>query len=203
MAYYGFLEGEDGFPRAKAAALKALELDRLRAFNENIIESLDDGLLVVDLNDRVLRWNHAFSTLYGVGRAEAIGRSLHEVFDPPFVEAVRAARRDAPGGSTLSRIPLAGRGAVEGTTRIVSVTVVPLRAVDDTNVSTVGTSQIIRPDGSTVAGLDADEAGALLEDVELRSGLTAGVVLGPWIQLGMLVAAALLVAAGVLSRRRR
>ena len=27
MAYYGFLEGEDGFPRAKAAALKALELD--------------------------------------------------------------------------------------------------------------------------------------------------------------------------------
>ncbi|MEJ6554356.1 apolipoprotein N-acyltransferase [Microbacterium esteraromaticum] len=71
------------------------------------------------------------------------------------------------------------------------------------NVSTVGTSQIIRPDGSTVAGLDADEAGALLEDVELRSGLTAGVVLGPWIQLGMLVAAALLTAAGVLSRRRR
>ena len=50
------------------------------------------------------------------------------------------------------------------------------------NVSTVGTSQVIRADGSTVAGLDAGEAGALLEDVELRSGLTAGVVLGPWIQ---------------------
>lgn len=50
------------------------------------------------------------------------------------------------------------------------------------NVSTVGTSQIIRPDGATVSSLDADEAGALLEDVELRSGLTAGVVLGPWIQ---------------------
>lgn len=50
------------------------------------------------------------------------------------------------------------------------------------NVSTVGTSQIIRPDGATVASLDADEAGALLEDVELRSGLTAGVILGPWVQ---------------------
>ncbi|GAB3599131.1 apolipoprotein N-acyltransferase [Microbacterium tumbae] len=50
------------------------------------------------------------------------------------------------------------------------------------NVSTVGTSQIIRPDGSTVVSLDADEAGAMLEDVELRSGLTAGVVLGPWVQ---------------------
>ena len=50
------------------------------------------------------------------------------------------------------------------------------------NVSTVGTSQIIRADGSTVTSLDADEAGAMLKDVELRSGLTAGVVLGPWIQ---------------------
>lgn len=50
------------------------------------------------------------------------------------------------------------------------------------NISTVGTSQIIRPDGSTVSSLDADEAGALLEDVELRSGLTGGVVVGPWLQ---------------------
>lgn len=70
------------------------------------------------------------------------------------------------------------------------------------NVSTVGTSQIIRPDGHTLAALDADEAGALLEDVELRSGLTAGVVLGPWIQLGMLAAPGLVVAAGLVSRRR-
>lgn len=50
------------------------------------------------------------------------------------------------------------------------------------NISTVGTSQIIRPDGATVTSLDADEAGAMLESVELRTGLTAGVVLGPWIQ---------------------
>lgn len=54
------------------------------------------------------------------------------------------------------------------------------------NVSTVGTSQVIRADGTTVTSLDAGEAGAMLEDVELRSGLTAGVVLGPWIQMVLL-----------------
>ena len=72
------------------------------------------------------------------------------------------------------------------------------------NISTVGTSQIIRFDGSTVSSLDTDEAGVLLEDVELRSGLTAGVVLGPWIQL-LLLAGGLgtVVVAGILSRRRR
>lgn len=50
------------------------------------------------------------------------------------------------------------------------------------NVSTVGTSQVIRADGSTVTSLDAGEAGAMLDDVELRTGLTAGVLLGPVIQ---------------------
>lgn len=50
------------------------------------------------------------------------------------------------------------------------------------NISTVGASQTIAPDGRTIAALDADEAGAMLEQVELRSGLTAGVVLGPWVQ---------------------
>jgi len=54
------------------------------------------------------------------------------------------------------------------------------------NVSTVGTSQVIRADGTTVTSLDAGEAGAMLEDVELRSGLTAGGVLGPWIQMVLL-----------------
>jgi apolipoprotein N-acyltransferase len=72
------------------------------------------------------------------------------------------------------------------------------------NISTVGTSQIMRPDGSTVATLNADEAGALLENVELRSGLTAGVLLGPWIQLALVVfGLGALVAAGAMAWRRR
>jgi apolipoprotein N-acyltransferase len=71
------------------------------------------------------------------------------------------------------------------------------------NVSTVGTSQVIAPDGSTVASLNADEAGALLEDVELRSGLTAGVVLGPWVQLLLVTGIGAVVAAGLVARRRR
>lgn len=50
------------------------------------------------------------------------------------------------------------------------------------NISTVGASQMISPSGETITALDADEAGAMLEDVELRSGLTAGVILSPWIE---------------------
>src|SRR3712207_2950595 len=76
--------------------LKALELDRMRAFNENVLESLDDGLLVLDLNDRVVRWNSSLETLYGVARHEATGRTLDQLFGAPIVDAIRAARRDSP-----------------------------------------------------------------------------------------------------------
>lgn len=51
------------------------------------------------------------------------------------------------------------------------------------NLSTVGTSQVIAPDGTELDGLPAGTAGAMLTDVPLRTGLTAAVVVGPAIQL--------------------
>ncbi|MCM3696757.1 apolipoprotein N-acyltransferase [Microbacterium oleivorans] len=50
------------------------------------------------------------------------------------------------------------------------------------NISTVGTSQVIAPDGSVIDGLAADTAGSLLVDVPLRTGLTPAVVVGPAVQ---------------------
>jgi two-component system NtrC family sensor kinase len=123
--------------------LKALELERLRAFNENILESLDHGLLVVGLDDRIVRWNTALERLYGVLRDDASGRPLGEVFDAPFVEAIRAARRDTPEGATLSRLELHGRGECAGETLTVNAAVVPLRAVVESGMTTVGTIVIV------------------------------------------------------------
>ncbi|WP_345750070.1 apolipoprotein N-acyltransferase [Microbacterium rhizophilus] len=54
------------------------------------------------------------------------------------------------------------------------------------NLSTVGTSQIMAPDGTMVSALGVDQAGLLVGEVELREGLTPGVVLGPWVQLVLL-----------------
>ena len=123
--------------------LKAGELDRMRAFNENVLESLDDGLLVADLNDRVLRWNTALEQLYGVPSRAAGGLLLDELFDAPFVESVRAARRDTPDGATLSRIPLHGRGDRSGEAMVVNAAVVPLRASEAGGTVTVGTILIL------------------------------------------------------------
>jgi two-component system, NtrC family, sensor kinase len=123
--------------------VKALELDRLRAFNENILESLDDGLLVVDLHDKVVRWNTALETLYGVSRSAAAGRAIDDLFDGPCVEAIRAARRDSPTGAVLSRVPLHCRGAKAGQTLIVNCAIVPLRVTVTADALAEGTVVIL------------------------------------------------------------
>jgi PAS domain S-box-containing protein len=123
--------------------IKAGELDRMRAFNENILESLADGLLVLDLNDSIVRWNRALERVYGLASAEAVGRRLEHVFDAPFVEALRAARRDTPGGTTLSRVPLQRRGTAEDRSLIVNAALAPLRAAGGDATMTVGTIVIL------------------------------------------------------------
>jgi hypothetical protein len=109
--------------------LKASELDRLRTFNENILESLDDGLLVVGLDDRVIRWNQALERMYGISRAEALGQPADRLFDAHFVDTLRAAMRDTPQGTTVFRMPLMARGARNGAQVLVNATTVPLQAV--------------------------------------------------------------------------
>ncbi len=51
------------------------------------------------------------------------------------------------------------------------------------NLSTVGTSQVIAPDGTSIDGLPAGEAGHMLTEVPLRTGLTPAMVAGPWIKI--------------------
>lgn len=97
------------------------------------------------------------------------------------------------------------RGTVEN---LQQLGIARMRAVETgravVNISTVGTSQVIRADGSTQASLDEDRPGALLEDVELRTGATAGVLIGPWLEQVLLWGGLLVVVvAGVSARVRR
>jgi PAS domain S-box-containing protein len=87
--------------------VKAEEIERLRQFSDSVVESLTDGLVVVDLEDRIMRWNRRLETLIGLERGRAIGRRLPAVFDKVFLDSVYAARRDSPQGATLYRVPLA------------------------------------------------------------------------------------------------
>ncbi|MBZ5586232.1 MAG: PAS domain S-box protein, partial [Acidobacteriia bacterium] len=59
---------------------KVEEYERLKEFSENIVESINVGILAADLEDRVESWNTQIEHLSGISRENALGRRLAELF---------------------------------------------------------------------------------------------------------------------------
>ena len=72
---------------------KASEIVRLKDFSENIVESLNVGVLAVDLNGIVESWNSRMEQLFGVSRQDALGQSLSSIL-PVELAAEIATRGD-------------------------------------------------------------------------------------------------------------
>ncbi len=58
---------------------KALQIERLKDFSENIVESLRIGVLTLDMEDRIESWNPQLEELLEIPRAEALQRRLDEI----------------------------------------------------------------------------------------------------------------------------
>jgi signal transduction histidine kinase len=59
---------------------KVEEYERLKEFSENIVESINVGILAADLEDRVESWNTQIEQLSGITREHAVGKRLSELF---------------------------------------------------------------------------------------------------------------------------
>ncbi len=101
---------------------KVTEYERLKDFNENIVESINVGVLAVDLEDRVESWNSQMEVMYALPRLQAVGRPLSEVFPPAFVEEFYRVRQN-PGIHNLYKFRL---GTPAGESRVVNVAIAPL-----------------------------------------------------------------------------
>lgn len=58
---------------------KAEEVERLKEFSENIVESINVGILAVDLDDSVESWNSQMEQLTGILRQDAVDRRLRDL----------------------------------------------------------------------------------------------------------------------------
>ncbi len=65
--------------------VKALEYQTLRDFNQNIIESINAGVIACSLEGRVESWNSAMVDLYGHEEAEVKGKKLSEILPPELL----------------------------------------------------------------------------------------------------------------------
>ncbi len=63
----------------QSLARKVEEYEKLKEFSENIVESINVGILAADLEDRVESWNSQIEKLTGISRERALGRKLAEL----------------------------------------------------------------------------------------------------------------------------
>ncbi|MFZ1938892.1 MAG: ATP-binding protein [Terracidiphilus sp.] len=105
---------------------KITEFERLKEFNENIVESINVGIFAVDLNDRIESWNAQMEAMYAFSRAEAIGQALRDVFPLEFIQALEEFRSD-PGVHHLYKFRITTRA---GEQRTANIAIAPLLSRD-------------------------------------------------------------------------
>ncbi len=101
---------------------KISEFERLKEFNENIVESINVGILAVDLNDRIESWNAQMEAMYALSRGEVLGQVLRDVFPAEFCDSLDSFRNEA-GVHNLYKFRLITRA---GEQRTANIAVAPL-----------------------------------------------------------------------------
>jgi PAS domain S-box-containing protein len=105
---------------------KAAEYAALKEHSENTIESLDAGILVLDFEGKVVRFNRALERLYGLARDRALGRRFDELFPKALSETMESTMGKAwwtrAESSGISRLNLSN---LEGEEKVVKLQVAP------------------------------------------------------------------------------
>jgi PAS domain S-box-containing protein len=109
------------------------EFERLKEFNENIVESINVGILALDLDDRIESWNAQMEAMYALSRAEAIGQELRSVFPLEFIEALESFRSEQ-GVHHLYKFRLTTRA---GEQRTANIAIAPLLSRDFVSVGRI------------------------------------------------------------------
>lgn len=118
---------------------KVEEYERLKEFSENIVESINVGILAADLEDRVESWNTQIERLTGTPRQAAVGRRLADLFPAQLCEMFEQARA-ASGVRNIYKFVLQaaagsngngnGNGGASRPAHILNIAIAPLVSKD-------------------------------------------------------------------------
>ncbi len=104
------------------AGVRTAELERLKDYSENIIESLTVGVAVLDTGGRIIGWNRVLEGSFGRRKAEVIGQRLSAILDPEAYASLYPSHTQE-AYNLLSEIPI---GLPSGEKRIFDVAKTPL-----------------------------------------------------------------------------
>jgi two-component system, NtrC family, sensor kinase len=101
---------------------KISEYERLKEFNENIVESINVGIFAVDLEERIESWNAQMEVMYALPRREAVGQRLSDILPPEFASEF-SRLKEQPGVHNLYKFRLQ---TPNGESRIANMAIAPL-----------------------------------------------------------------------------
>ena len=105
---------------------KINEFERLKDFNQNIVESINIGIFAVDLEDKIESWNSQMEVMFARPRADALRHPLSEILPADFLARFDDVRREngqAHSTHTLYKFRLA---LPTGETRTANISIAPL-----------------------------------------------------------------------------
>jgi len=97
-------------------ARKVEQYEQLKEFSENIVESINVGILAAGLDDRVESWNTQIEQLTGISRDKAVGQPLSALFPADLAERLEHVRSETGIHHIYKYVlrPAARRAAVNG-----------------------------------------------------------------------------------------
>jgi PAS domain S-box-containing protein len=148
----------------RQAHARAQEFEQLKNYNENIVQSIKVGVMVLDTDGRIRSWNRSMEATLGLPANEAMRKRVDELFSDSFAGALEQARHRVEVGA--EPIASAYRVAVrsrDGIDRTVNISVAPLLGekgnqptvviVDDVTEATELESQLRQSDRLASVGL--------------------------------------------------
>ena len=106
---------------------RAAELKLLKEFNESIVESINVGLLAVDLEGKVTHLNSALEHILDLRRDAALGRRVEELFSEDFADTLWQVLGDQGWRlREIRNIYKLHTATVAGRTLVVNIAIAPL-----------------------------------------------------------------------------
>jgi two-component system, NtrC family, sensor kinase len=111
-----------------SVASKARELELLKTYTENIIESIDIAVLALESTGRIRSCNKAFESLFDVKRDQIVGTSVENLLSRDVIASIQRAagvagwKPDSP--ANIFKLSL---DRPDGKPRIVNLSVIPLQ----------------------------------------------------------------------------
>jgi PAS domain S-box-containing protein len=117
---------------------KADELERVKNFNENILLSLNVGIVTLEENGKVIACNHSIESFLGLSRPSIIGRPIEELFPVEIVDryrnySLKSSRKKLEGTKFYKTLV----DSFQNQDRVMNISFVPLINESDVEYGTI------------------------------------------------------------------